>query len=170
VRQRSRQLKTANRRTEAWLLAIPHWKSPYHNGQHVRARRTSRTSSRLTNTSLRSAPTTPAWRCLSCKCRCQRIVGAAIKQHVPMTPAPIARAVASSHGVEPKHWFPARTCNFAHQDAQPRSTANIHSGGLTARQQVGQSVPKLRKAGDNPSNRRQQGTKPVRFSNGQQLT
>jgi hypothetical protein len=99
------------------------------------------------------------------------MMGAAAEQRMPMTQLPASRAGASPHDVEPKHWFPACISNFAYQDAQPRSAVSIHSSGLpVAARQVPQSAPKPSDSADNPNDRRQHGTEPVRFSNGQQLT
>lgn len=95
---------------------------------------------------------------------------AAVVQPEPMTRPPTGRSRASSHDVEPKHWFCACS-NIADQDAQPRTAANILSSRLSvAARQVPPSVPQASDKADNPDGRRHQSTEPVRFSNGQQLT
>ena len=80
-------------------------------------------------------------------------------------------AIAPSGGVEPKHWYLACTSNSAWQDAGPEFGANIRFGGqLVMAGEVPQSAPKQTDGADYRNNRRQEGSEPVRFSNGQQLT
>ena len=98
-------------------------------------------------------------------------MAATLMQPKPKTRRPTGRTRASSHDAEPKHGFCA-CCSTAKQDAQPRTAANIPSSRLSvAARQVPPSVPQANGKADNPDGRRShQGTEPVRFSNGQQLT
>ena len=82
------------------------------------------------------------------------------------------RTVASSGSVEPKHWYPACTRNSAYAGCGPkiRGQHPVRAGCLLPHAQVPQSAPNETDGSDYRDNRRQQGAKPVRFSNGQQLT